>query len=234
MKSHEFINEGLGDWAAKKGLFGREAQFKALGAQLGKERQLADELEAENTAKLLKQQYSRSLQQALVQGEEGKLIRVGSSNQGVTVSQFLTQYIVNSLLKKYHIEPTMRASLDNSIKEFERAYQGGGKLPPVSDSIWSAIGAIKTSNYKPPVPGKQQTQPGQPKAAQAPGAAAPGTVGAARPGTAAPAQRSAAGAGGGAGAFGQMAQQLAQPTKSSTGGTITQTSTGLRHRAKPQ
>lgn len=38
---------------------------------------------------------------------------------------------------------------------------------------------------------------------------------------------------GGAGAFSQMAQQLTQPTKSSTGGTITQTDTGLIHRANP-
>lgn len=53
-------------------------------------------------------------------------------------------------------------------------------------------------------------------------------------GTAKPAAKAGAKpATGGAGAFGQMAGQLGGPQKSSTGGTITQTPTGLRHTASP-
>lgn len=145
MKSSEFVSEGIGDWIARKGFLGYDRQLPAMMKhQADQRRQLA----AISDTALEKQQrdeFLRGLSTNLKNAEDARKLQVGGSTEGMTVDQFMTEYI-----KKYISRLKIPAGVDFKplIQEFASSYTGGGKLPAAASKIWSQIAMIRSLQYQ--------------------------------------------------------------------------------------
>lgn len=156
MKPSDVVEEGIGDWLARKGLFGTKAGIAATGRQLSQQQGAAQSAAAEMQKEKFKNDLAMALKQAVESGlitgivpeslkykDFNKLVESKILNEAMTVADFMTSYVKN-LTAKMKLSAQQETALNTLISSFSTNYKGPRKgLPPDADKLWSAIQSIK-------------------------------------------------------------------------------------------
>lgn len=172
MKSSEFtrVDEGVSDWLAQRGLFGKTRQMAAVGAQMQREKQaLGQALGQENNKNFL-QQLPVDIESAI----RGNQITAPGGG-GRSMEEFVSEY-VKTLFKNFAFDPQTESAIDRTVTDFANTYMHArnpknpvlyGESLKKAQAIWDAAkaGSAITTNaqasgagrayFKPPPAGEE-------------------------------------------------------------------------------
>lgn len=165
MKPSELVDEGLGNWLARKGLFGTSAGIAATGAHLSKQQAAAQDaamgMQKEKFKKDLANALAQAVQSGLVTGvipesieykEFNRLLENRILNEAMSVNDFMLQYVGN-LTANLKLSSAQNTALQQIITDFSSNYRGPrSPLPQEADKLWSILQSLKS------LQGKQQSK----------------------------------------------------------------------------